>query len=252
MIGSISRIAPKPHKQLFKEVAMECPHFVGMFMKYCVAEREAYIPSLYEMRNIANRCGTGFAALHAEQLCANIEGQCAGRPRQRERQKSSITMRGAMNKKRILIVDDDAGALECVHEILTRHGYEAVSFTDTSAALDMVASGISLDLAIIDLILPEMNGLELHARIRQMRPGLPCIMVTGYGSVESYLNAINNGVFEYLNKPFRSRELKTVVAAALKKTEMMNGGGPGQIHEPDVHRTPALRADGRSCFHEWS
>jgi DNA-binding NtrC family response regulator len=130
-----------------------------------------------------------------------------------------------MNKKKILIVDDNIDTLECVHEILTLHGYESVPCSDASAALDLIDSRVSLDLAIIDLIMPEMSGLEFHARIKQLRPGLPCIVVTGYSSVESYLNAINSGVFEYLNKPYKSRELISIVAAALKESVMMNGSG---------------------------
>jgi len=122
-----------------------------------------------------------------------------------------------MDKKKILVVDDDPGALECVHEILTRQGYESIPCSGASTALPLLASETSLDLAIIDLIMPDMNGLEFHATMKRLRPGLPCILVTGYGSVETYLNAINNGVFEYLNKPYRSIELKALVAAALKE-----------------------------------
>jgi DNA-binding NtrC family response regulator len=122
-----------------------------------------------------------------------------------------------MDKKTILVVDDDRDVLECIHGILTLHGYESVPCSDTSAALTLLASEASLDLAIIDLVMPEMNGLELHARVKQLRPELPCIIVTGCSSIESYLNAINNGAFGYLNKPYRFRELITVVAAALEK-----------------------------------
>jgi DNA-binding NtrC family response regulator len=74
-----------------------------------------------------------------------------------------------------------------------------------------------------------MSGLELHARIKQLRPGLPCIVVTGYSSVESYLNAINSGVCEYLNKPYGNRELLRVVGAVLDKSVMIRGDGSERI-----------------------
>lgn len=128
-----------------------------------------------------------------------------------------------MDKKTILVVDDDPDVLECAHEILTMHGYESVPCSEAAAALTLLASGASLDLAIIDLVMPVMNGLEFHAQVKQLRPGLPCIVVTGHTSVESYLNAINSGISEYLNKPYRSRELLTVVAAALEKSAMRSG-----------------------------
>jgi DNA-binding NtrC family response regulator len=138
-----------------------------------------------------------------------------------------------MDKKTILVVDDDLAVLDYIHEILTMYGYESLPYSDASTALTVIASGTSLDLAIVDLKMPEMNGLEFHARIKQLRPRLPCIVVTGQSSVESYLHAMDSGVFEYLNKPFSSRELKAVVAAALEKSEMMTGSGPEQILSPE-------------------
>jgi DNA-binding NtrC family response regulator len=138
-----------------------------------------------------------------------------------------------MDKKTILVVDDDPAVLDYIHEILTMYGYESVTYSDGSTALTLIASGDPLDLAIVDLNMPDMNGLEFHARIKQLRPKLPCILVTGQSSVESYLNAMNSGVFEYLNKPFSSRELKAVVAAALEKSALMSGSGPGQIRSRD-------------------
>ena len=131
-----------------------------------------------------------------------------------------------MEKKKILLVDDDPGVLECLHEILSRQGYEPASCSNASSALALVSSGAPFALAIIDLILPDMNGLECHARIKQLRPDLPCIVATGHCSVESYLTALSNGVFEYLNKPFRSRELQAVVGAAIGKAASLAQGRP--------------------------
>ena len=124
--------------------------------------------------------------------------------------------------KTILVVDDDADALETAHMILTCHGYKSIACSDISTALTLLASRETLDLVIIDLHMPEMNGLELHARIKELRPGLPCIMTTGDMSVESFLNAINSGVFEYFNKPYKSTKLLAVVAAALKESTMIS------------------------------
>jgi DNA-binding NtrC family response regulator len=134
-----------------------------------------------------------------------------------------------LDKKKILVVDDDPDVLSYIHEILTIHGYESIPCSDSSTALTLLASGTPFDLAIIDLIMPDMNGLEFYTRIMQLRPQLPCIMVTGQSSVESYLNAMHSGIFEYLNKPFKSSELKAIVAAALEKSTMRSGGGPALI-----------------------
>ncbi len=88
----------------------------------------------------------------------------------------------------------------------------------------MLATGASFDLAIVDLIMPEMDGLEFHKKLMHLRPGLPCILTTGYGSVENYLRAVNSGVFDYLYKPYKYSDLLTVVKAALEKSTMNDGG----------------------------
>lgn len=129
-----------------------------------------------------------------------------------------------MDKKTILVVDDDPGALECIHEALSRQGHESIPCSNASAALSLLSSGAALDLAIIDLIMPDMNGLELHGRIKQRWPELPCIMVTGSSSVESYLSAVSSGVSEYLSKPYQSSELKKVVDAVFERSAMTGGG----------------------------
>jgi two-component system nitrogen regulation response regulator GlnG len=133
-----------------------------------------------------------------------------------------------MDSKTVLVVDDDIDVLECVHEILTRHGYESIPCTNALSALSLLESDAAFDLAIIDLMMPDMAGLEFHARIKKMKPELPCIVMTGHSSVESYLRAINNGVFEYLIKPFRVGELKSIVAAALSEPAT---GGDNRSHQ---------------------
>lgn len=128
--------------------------------------------------------------------------------------------RRLMTGKRILVIDDDHDALETLRAILDGFGLEPVPCKTGSHALELISSGTHLDLVIADLIMPGMNGLELYGRICQLRPGLPCIIVTGYNSVEHYLRAIGSGVFEYLCKPYQKNELYRTVIAALEQSEM--------------------------------
>ena len=134
-----------------------------------------------------------------------------------------------MDKKTILVVDDDPDARDCVNEILTTRGYTSIPCADTPSAQALLASGASLDLAIIDISMQEMSGVELHGWIKQLWPGLPCIVISGYSPVEHDLSAIDNGGIEYLRKPYRIRELQSVVAAALRKTAMMSKGASVQV-----------------------
>lgn len=116
--------------------------------------------------------------------------------------------------KTILFVDDDEGVRMSFEEILRRFGYEVISCVDGSSALSMIHSGSRIDLAIIDMIMPGMNGLEVIEGIRRARPYLPCILLTGNATVETYVKAMNLGIYEYLNKPIRKKELGAVVTSA--------------------------------------
>lgn len=114
----------------------------------------------------------------------------------------------------ILIVDDEKNMRFVVSRALAGEGfniYEAASGID---ALPMM-SDISPDLVILDLRMPGMDGIETLAAIRSESPGLPVIMLTAHGNVESAVEAMKAGATEYLTKPFDVEELKLVVEKAL-------------------------------------
>lgn len=117
--------------------------------------------------------------------------------------------------KTILFVDDDESVRMSFEEILRRFGHEVLSCADGSSALSMIHAGPRIDLAIIDMVMPGMNGLEVIEGIRRARPDLPCIMLTGNATVEAYVKARSLGIYEYLNKPIRKKELGAVVTSAL-------------------------------------
>jgi two-component system response regulator (stage 0 sporulation protein F) len=105
---------------------------------------------------------------------------------------------------------------------MNRYGYRSLLYADGEAALSPLASGVPIDAAIIDLIMPGMSGLEFLVRARWIAPHLPCIVLSGYSSTEQYLKAMQLGATEYLNKPVRIRELGKVVASVLEKN--LSGG----------------------------
>ncbi len=117
--------------------------------------------------------------------------------------------------KSILLVDDEEEILKSLGEILQRFGYDVIARQDVNAALDLVRDRTKIDLVITDYRMPKMDGLEFMNALRQMDPAVPVIMLTAYGAVESYLKSLSLGVFEYINKPIKAKDLGRVVQAAL-------------------------------------
>lgn len=117
--------------------------------------------------------------------------------------------------KRILIVDDEENAREALSKILVHDGYAVSSAANGIEALNHLRSR-DADLIITDINMPEMNGLAFLRELIRSRPESNVIMLTAYGEVESYLEAMNLGAFEYINKPIRYDDLKKVIDKILK------------------------------------
>jgi DNA-binding NtrC family response regulator len=121
--------------------------------------------------------------------------------------------------KTILLVDDELEILKSLGEILTRFGYQVIAKQSAQEALASVKDGANIDLVITDYRMPDVDGLEFLNALRQMDPSVPVIMLTAYGAVESYLKSLSLGVFEYVNKPIKAKDLGRIVQAALNSAE---------------------------------
>jgi DNA-binding NtrC family response regulator len=106
----------------------------------------------------------------------------------------------------ILVVDDDPLVRATVEELLTESGY-AVELTEgADAALALVADR-EFGLVLSDIRMPGKDGMELLPELRELRPGMPVILMTGYASIDSAVTAMREGAFDYITKPFRNEEL---------------------------------------------
>jgi DNA-binding NtrC family response regulator len=120
--------------------------------------------------------------------------------------------------KTILLVDDEPELTSILAETLERAGYTVIPRPDAESALTVLLNRTSVDLVITDLQLPGMSGFELTEVLRKALPSVPVIMLTAYGSVESYIESRSMGVFEYINKPVQAKELRRIVKTALAES----------------------------------
>ncbi|NOR49856.1 MAG: response regulator [Desulfuromonadales bacterium] len=129
-----------------------------------------------------------------------------------------------MNKtiKRILIVDDEENTRIGLTKLLTQEGFEVDSAANGSEALDYLDRE-KVSLVISDINMPEMNGLVFLRELSRKFPSTSVIMITAYGGVEADLEAMNLGAYEYLHKPVRLDELRSI----MKK--IFNGGSIAQV-----------------------
>ena len=114
----------------------------------------------------------------------------------------------------VLIVDDDKDVLNTLRRILERREYQVATCDGPLAALERLES-YAADLVLSDLKMPEMNGLQFLYQVKRKRPSVPVILITGFGSVDSAVAAIQGGGFDYLQKPFEAKKIYEVVERAL-------------------------------------
>jgi len=111
-----------------------------------------------------------------------------------------------MNKRRVLVLDDDPHILESIEDLLSQNGYEISAFISPKKGLDYLAEH-DIDLILSDVKMNEMTGDEVLNHVIKNYPGIGVILITGFGNVVHSVNALRKGAYDYITKPFSSREL---------------------------------------------
>ncbi len=128
-------------------------------------------------------------------------------------------------QSRIVVVDDDHEMRSLLEDSLSAEGYHVTVFPNAVAALEALGRSGPLsvehvegdiDLLISDIKMPQMDGLEFTARLKEIRPEIPIILITAFGSVETALEAMRRGAFHYVMKPFKLAEISVSVKKALE------------------------------------
>ena len=119
------------------------------------------------------------------------------------------------DQKDILVVDDDMSARTVFSSVLRNEGYRVTAVKDGYEAIKAVDEE-SFDLALVDLRMPGLDGIEVLEKIKSRRPQTRVIIYTGYGSITAAVEAMRKGAADYLNKPFSPEELKAGVKKAVE------------------------------------
>ena len=126
------------------------------------------------------------------------------------------TSRGA-----ILVVDDEDIMREILETLLTREGYDVRLAASAEEGLDL-AREMPFDAAIVDIMMPGMNGIAMLEELRRLDEDLAVIIITAYASVESAIAAMKTGAFDYVTKPFKNDEVLVVVRNALERRRLVH------------------------------
>ncbi len=135
---------------------------------------------------------------------------------------------------RVLLVDDEATLLEYLSKRLLRQGHTVKATFSGEEAIE-VAKQEHFDVAVVDLKMPGIDGVETQARLREIQPFLQCIVLTGHGSIESALESGHKDAFQYLLKPVDYENLVAVIKEAYeKKMKLQEAKFQEQLEE--LHR----------------
>ncbi len=120
---------------------------------------------------------------------------------------------------RLLIVDDDKATLGNLCRLLKKKGYSATGADGGGRAISLLAKS-NFDIVLTDLVMEEVDGLELLARVKHNSPDTEVILLTGHASVSTAIEAIKKGAYHYIEKPVRPQELCHLVDRAAEKVEL--------------------------------
>ena len=122
-------------------------------------------------------------------------------------------------RPRILVVDDEENLCAFMKLMLAKEGYDVTTTVSATEALELLSDD-GMDLVFTDLMMPEMNGLEMVRKLRELRPEMECVVMTAYASVDSAIEALKLGAADYITKPFNLEELKIIVRQLLSRRRM--------------------------------
>lgn len=122
-------------------------------------------------------------------------------------------------QERILIVEDEATLASSLKRVFQKEGYEVTTAVSAEDGMGLLEEGF-YDLVISDIVLPGISGIEFLKRIRERQPEVPVIIITAYGSMETAVEALRAGAYDYVVKPVLHEEIKQIIKNALRQNAL--------------------------------
>lgn len=150
-----------------------------------------------------------------------------------------------MSRGSVLIVDDEKNIVLVLAAILEKRGLRVTMFTDPRQALAELRSR-TFDAAVTDLFMPELGGIEFLQEAKRIQQDLPVVVITAFGAVETAVDAMRNGAFDYVTKPFEQSEIVAVVEKAVSERRLnlleLIPGGQAPVSTEQTPIVPRLLA----------
>jgi DNA-binding NtrC family response regulator len=138
-----------------------------------------------------------------------------------------------MTKKRVLVIDDERIVLDSITKILSAENFQVDVTLSGREGLERAVAG-DYDIVLTDLRMPDIGGMRVLRDIKRAKPALPVVMITGFGTVQSAVQAMKLGAAEFLEKPFAPDALVSVVQKALHLAATTPPGDQRLIHKEEM------------------
>ena len=125
-----------------------------------------------------------------------------------------------MNDRNILVIDDDQGTCQTLTHILKEKGYSPASVNSGKEALEAAGTTQFFDVALIDLKLPDMGGIDLLGKIKELSPDTEAVIITGHASLDTAVQAMQDAAFSYVTKPIDMDYLLAIIHKAVQKEKL--------------------------------
>jgi len=140
-------------------------------------------------------------------------------------------------KPAILVVDDDVAVCELLQDVLSEHVFTVLTCHTGQDAVNRVQQDPGIALVLLDMMLPDINGLQVLLQLQKQRPSLPVVMLTGLGSESDVVVGLEMGADDYIGKPFNPRVVVARVKAVLRRTGALDA-------EPAAPRVEGIAFNG--------
>lgn len=120
----------------------------------------------------------------------------------------------------VLVIDDEPVVIDVLRGVLGKRGFSVEAAADAATGRALLASDAEWDVLLLDLMLPDADGIQVLEWVRDQRPELAVVMITAHGTIQSTVAAMKAGAFHYLTKPFKNDEVRLLVARAAQTTRL--------------------------------